>query len=85
MWKLPSEGKELQDLFLQKLVIVLVLVAGHSAGEERSPAESSAAGMGLPLHPNSSLKTNWSSILGACSETWFYVDLSTLIDFVLLL
>lgn len=65
--------------------IALVLIAGHAAGEERSPAESPAAGMGLPLHPNSSLKPNWSSILGACSETWFCVDLSTLIYFVLLL
>lgn len=48
MWKhilLPSEGKKLQDLLLQKVIIALVLVAGHTAGEERSPAESPAAGM----------------------------------------
>lgn len=69
MWKhilLLSEGKKLQDLFLQKLVIALVLVTGHAAGEERSPAESPAAGMGM--HPDSSLKPDWSRSLGACSE-----------------
>lgn len=70
MWKhilLPSEGKKLQDLFLQKLIIALVLVAGHAAGEERSLENAQLLGWDClcTLIPAQSLLEQKP---GACSE-----------------